>query len=246
MNEQIQDLIMAGVKWELSDISTGFKDEMSVVSSAMKKRVATSVVPPIAPAAPVDSDTVAAMAMRPTTTDALGRMILEFNHPLRGGVTNVVVPHVAQNPSGLMVITDIPSSDDDASGNILSGAAGELFDKMMAAIGLSRDTIHITPILFWRTPGGRTPTREEIDLGRPFVSRFIELTEPRIIITLGAISASEIAGTDLMRNHGANKTINNGINVFSIYHPNYLMLKPSMKQDVWTVLQTVQKLLKSL
>ena len=246
MNNQIQDLIMAGVKWELSDVSLGFQDEISAASNAMRVRVATSVVPPITPTAPIDSETVIAMATRPTTTDSLIRMILEFNHPLRANVTNVVVPHVAKNPSGLLVITDIPSSDDDASGNILSGATGELFDKMMAAIGLSRDSVHITPILFWRTPGGRTPSQEEMGLGRPFVSRFIELTEPRIIITLGAVAAMEIAGTDLMHNHGANKTLDNGINVFSIYHPNYLMLKPSMKQDVWTVLQTVQKLLKNV
>lgn len=246
MNEHIQDLIMAGVKWELSDTSLGFKEQMSAASVTPHARVATSVVPPIAPIAPIDYDTVAAMAARPTTTDALVRMISEFNHPLRGGVTHVVTPHIAKNPSDLMVITDVPSSDDDASGCILSGAAGELFDKMMAAIGLARDNIHITPILFWRTPGGRTPSDTEIKLSRPFVSRFIELVEPRIIVTLGAIAAMEITGVDLMHNHGTPKTLDNRINVFPIYHPNYLMLKPSMKQDVWTVLQTVQKLLKNV
>ena len=117
---------------------------------------------------------------------------------------------------------------------------------MLAAIGMSRETVSISPLVFWRTPGGRTPSRTDLDLARPFVDRFIELLEPRIIITLGTIAATEmIPGTDLMRNHGAESVLPNGIHVFSIYHPNYMMLKPESKRDVWNVLQQVQNLLKN-
>jgi len=244
MQDLIKDLIMAGVKWELSDNSVGFMEDLVAIKTPARTRVA-SVVPPISPISSADFDTVNAMASRPTTIDALIRMISEFNHPLRSGVSNVVVPKVAKNPNGLIVITDIPSSDDDASGRIMSGASGELLDKMLAAIGMSRETVSISPMLFWRTPGGRTPSRIEIDLSRPFLNRFIELTEPRVILTLGTLVANEICGIDLMHNHGAETILSSGVHAFSIYHPNYLLLKPTAKADVWAVLQLVQNLLKN-
>ena len=244
MYDIVKDLVMAGVRWELSDNSVGFMEDLAAVKAPERMRVA-SVVPPVSPISLIDVETATAMAMRPTTLDSLCRMISEFNHPLLSGVTNVVPPMVASNPNGVMIITDMPSSDDDASGRILTGASGELLDKMIAAIGMSRDVVSISPILFWRTPGGRTPSRTELDLSRPFVNRFIELAEPRIILTLGTLAASEICGVDLMRNHGAETMHVSGAHTFSIYHPNYLMLKPTAKADVWSVLQSVQNLLKN-
>ncbi len=244
MQDIVKDLVLAGVKWELTDNSVGFMSDLESVRAPARTRL-SSVVPPISPVSAIDVDTANAMAMRPTTLDSLCRMISEFNHPLRGGVTNVVTPMVAPNPNGLMIITDMPSNDDDASGHILSGAPGELLDKMLNAIEMSRDSVSISPILFWRTPGGRTPSRLELDLSRPFLNRFIELTEPRIVLTLGTLAAAEICGVDLMRNHGKETLLASGVRAFSIYHPNYLMLKPNAKADVWSVLKSVQNLLKN-
>ena len=244
MNNELKDLVMAGVQWELGDTSVGFMEMVSHAAPPPRTRTAT-VVPPISPTTPMDVETAIAMATRPTTMDALIRMVSEFNHPLRGGVTNVVPPMVASNPNGLVIISDIPSGDDDASGRILSGAAGELLDKMLAAIGMSRENVSIMPILFWRTPGGRTPTRIELDLARPFVNRALELLEPRAILTLGTLAASEITGIDLMKNHGTEVVLPNDVHVFPIYHPNYIILKQDTKAAVWAVLQNVQKLLKN-
>ena len=240
-NDLLRDLVMAGVRWELSDETVGFSVQSVTPAIPRVRTVSNNVVPPISPVSGMSIETAKAMAERPTTTAVLNRMINEFNHPLRGGVSNVVVPHIAPKPNGVLVITDIPSSEDDATGRVLSGAAGELFDKMIGAIGMSRENVSISPILFWRTPGGRTPSRNELDLGKPFLKRMIELLEPRIILTLGTLAAAEIAGVDLMRGHGTETTIANGIHVFSIYHPNYLILKTAAKQDVWTVLQKMQK-----
>lgn len=244
MQDIVKDLILAGVKWELCDNSVGVLSDLESVRAPARTRL-SSVVPPISPVSAIDIDTANAMAMRPTTLDSLCRMISEFNHPLRGGITNVVLPMVAPNPNGLMIITDMPSSDDDALGRILTGAPGELLDKMLNAIDMSRETVSISPILFWRTPGGRTPSRLELDLSRPFLNRFIELIEPRIVLTLGTLAAAEICNVDLMHNHGAETTTASGARAFSIYHPNYLMLKPNAKADVWSVLKSVQNLLKN-
>ncbi len=247
MQDLIKDLLLAGVRWELSDDTIGFSEILSQKTPEINRtRTVSTVVPPISPIVPMSIDTAMPMATRPTTIDSLSRMILEFNHPLRAGASNVVLPSAAKIPNGVMIITDIPSSDDDASGKILSGRAGELMDKMLNAIGMSRDSVSVCPLLFWRTPGGRTPSRIELDLSRPFVNRFIELTEPRVIITLGTVAASEIAGIDLIHNHGAETVLPNNIHVFSIYHPNYIILKPDTKRDVWNCLQNVQNLLKNL
>jgi DNA polymerase len=173
-------------------------------------------------------------------------MIAEFNHPLRGGATNVVLPWVAPNPNGLVILTDMPGADDDASGKILTGAAGDLMDKMLAAIEMSRESVSIVPMLFWRTPGGRTPTREEIDLARPFVDRAIEMLNPRLVLTLGSLPATEIGNVQIARDHGKVIDLANGIKLIAMYHPNYILLKPSAKREAWAALQDAQKLLKTV
>lgn len=246
----LRDLYLSGVRWELTDVPLVRANIVTQTQAPAPTidtlgRIATRVVPPIAPSAPMSIDTATAMAARPSDTESLNRMIGEFNHPLRAVCTNVVGFHIASKPNGMIIITDMPSADDDASGQILSGGAGDMMDKMLAAIGMGRENVSILPMLFWRTPGGRTPTRDEIDLARPFVNRAIELLNPRVILTLGTLPAAEIAGINLGRSHGVAALIDNNRTVMPIYHPNYLTLKPAAKRDVWNALQNVQNLLKS-
>lgn len=256
----LQDLVLAGVRWELGEyptVSLGTvaptptpPAEDSVAAAAAivpptTMRTPTAIVPPISPIIPMSLETARAMASRPSDMPALVRMIAEFNHPLRSGATSTVLPHVAQNPNGVVIITDIPSGEDDASGQILSGAAGELLNKMIGAIGMSRDNVSLLPLIFWRTPGGRTPTRAEMDLCRPFVNRALELLQPRIILTLGTLAAAEIAGASLPRGHGVICQTPGGVQCMPIFHPNYLILKPTAKRDAWTALQTIENLLKN-
>ncbi len=265
----LRDLVLSGVMWEISEypFSTAAAVAAATVSADVSRprvqtlpplapgvsdiptsspmRTATSIVPPTRPVVPMSIDTAIAMAARPGEIGALLRMISEFNHPLRSAATNVVLPHIAENPSGLVIVTDVPGADDDASGSILGGAAGELLDKMLSAIGLGRDSVSIVPLVFWRTPGGRAPSRTELDLARPFVTRALEFLSPRLILTLGTLAASEVAGTELPRGHGVVAQSANGCPSMPIFHPNYLILKPTAKRDAWNALQNVQKLLKS-
>jgi DNA polymerase len=163
----LRDLELCGVRWELTDVplaraaavaaamatNVPASNTVSPIETATPGRVSTCVVPPIAPIQTISMETIESMAMRPTDMASLSRMICEFNHPLRSGVTNVVPPHSAPEPNGLLIITDMPAADDDASGTILSGAAGELMDKMLAAISMSRNNVSIMPMLFWRMRG---------------------------------------------------------------------------------------------
>ena len=253
----LRDLDLAGVRWEItdrplmapapvadtSDVPPVRSDSASVIAEL--GRGAPSVVPPIAPTVAVSLDTVRAMAARPSDMATLNRMIGEFNHPLRNTATNTVLPHVGQG--ALTIVTDIPSSDDDATGNILSGPAGELLDKMLLAVGMSRSDVSIIPMVFWRTPGGRTPTREELDMSRPFIDRALSLLSPRVILTLGTLPEMELAGINLAKSHGEPVPMPGmpDATLIPIFHPNYLILKPAAKRDVWNALQNMQNILKS-
>ena len=241
-NSDLRDLELAGVRWELTEQSvTGNSAHTAPATHAT--RTPTMVVPPIAPLADASVDTAVAAAARPTDIASLRRMIGEFMHPLRMASTNAVLPMGPDNAE-IAIITDVPGPDDDATGRVMSGAAGELLDKMLGAIGISRDNVCILPLVFWRTPGGRSASRMELDLARPFVDRTIELTRPRVVITLGTCAAAEFAGAKLPADHGKPIT-RDEYTIVPIYHPNYLILKPAAKRDAWDALQTVQKLLKS-
>lgn len=253
-NDSIKDLWLAGVQWEIADVPMALRAKWAAATQSSQNaaqstgdisRAGVTVVPPIAPTVTVSLETAESMAARPADIGNLNRMIGEFNHPLRSAATQTVFPNIAKNPNGLVIITDVPGADDDATGRILSGTAGELFDKMLAAIGMNRDMVSIIPIVFWRTPGGRTPTDSELALARPFISRMLEFLSPKMILTLGATPAKEIADIKLSSNHGMVTKTAAGTPVMSIYHPNYLVLKPSAKRDAWTALQELQNLLKN-
>lgn len=236
----LRDLELAGVHWELRD------DDATMTAAAVDNAPATpGVATPVPPRAPICVSDATAAADGATTPDALDTAIGAFNHPLRAGALRAVLPHWGKS-GGLVIITDMPGTDDEATNQILGGAAGELLDKMLAAIGLGRADITIVPLLFWRTPGGRTPTRDELDLARPFVTNALKLAAPRVILTLGTLAAAEMGNVTLPRDHGTLTQTPDGIDLMPIYHPNFLLLKPAAKRDAWTALQIVQNLLKTL
>lgn len=253
----LRDLDLAGIRWEITDSpimaprvqptapDTPIAPSRPTAATIVAEigRAAASVVPAVAPMQTMSIDTVRAMAARPTDMATLNRMIGEFNHPLRATATNTVFPHVGNGK--LMIITDIPGADDDASGNILSGTTGELMDKMLNAIGESRETVSIVPMIFWRTPGGRSPSQSELDMARPFVDKAIELIRPRVILTLGTLPAAQMVNVNLAKSHGVAVHMENGATCVPIFHPNYLILKPAAKRDVWNALQNVQNILKT-
>ncbi len=221
--DSLQDLDLAGVKWELLGEIQQKTKEKNIKNKPQKISDSDSKIAP-SPIAPIDSADAKELVEKAANLSQLYDAIIQFNHPLKMFAKNTILPKQGQN---LLVITDAPSSDDDESGQILSGKAGELFDKMLGAINLTRDDISICPLVFWRTPGGRTLTEEELLLARPFVDKFIELINPIAVLTLGPL-AKEAGIMD---------------ETFSIPHPNYLLLKPEAKKAAW---EELQKLLKSL
>lgn len=237
----LRDLKLAGIKWELvENLNISNEQTKDNKKTANKPNVPESVIPAVAPIIISAAQRVSKTA---NNLSDLSTTIESFDHPLRQFVKNTILPHFT-NGAELLIITDVPSGEDDENGMILSGGAGDLINKMISAIGLSRDKISILPLVFWRTPGGRTPTREDIGLSKPFVTRAISLLKPKVILTLGTLAATEIANAKLPKNHGDVLNINDGISAIPIYHPNYILLKPDTKQVVWAALQKLQNLLK--
>ncbi|MCQ2562060.1 MAG: uracil-DNA glycosylase [Alphaproteobacteria bacterium] len=239
------DLHLAGVEWEIQEKPIKTNLEKNGTNNTSSKQHGEPIIVPAM--APVTLETAKSMANRPTDTESLSRMLGEFNHPLKSTATNVVLPSFSEIPSNILFITDFPNTEDDIAGQILSGKIGNLFDKMLNAINLSRKTINITPLLFWNTPGNRTPTTEEITLAKPFVDRIISLLHPTIIVTLGTFACKEFTGTKLSESHDTEITMPEYENttIFPIYHPSMMLLNTNLKRDAWETLQKIQKMLKN-
>ncbi|NNH59752.1 uracil-DNA glycosylase [Rhizobium laguerreae] len=153
--------------------------------------------------------------------------------------------------SGIMVIGSAPSAEDDREGMPFSGKSGQLFDKMLAAIGLKRSAILLTQVIPWRPPGNRAPSAAEMDICRPFIERQIALAEPKAILLLGNFSARFF--------FGENDTIHGlrgrwreiavagcVIPAIASLHPQDLLTAPVNKRLAWNDLLTFQAKLKSL
>ena len=225
----LKSMAMAGVEWEIGDSGPGVRNPESGI------RIPNPEFRAPKPAAPVSADGIMEIAARRAAGPDIITAIKGFaEHPLFAGAKNTVVPFAVRAGARLLVVTDMPSLVDDVCGNILSGAEGDLFDKMIGAIGLVRGDIAITPLVFWRPAGGRTPTADELRFCRPFVDRVIAETAAERILTLGALAAKEIAGAALPRDHG--KLFGN---VIPIYKPDFIMRNPGVKQDVWKALKLI-------
>ena len=141
------------------------------------------------------------------------------------------------NPgAGLMVIGDVPGRDEDRVGLPLVGADGQLFDRMLDSIGLSRADIYIVPLIPWRPPGNRTPTAEEMALLLPFLYRHVQLAAPRTLLLLGGVTAKTILppGGGILKLRGRWHDIDYGDGTarptLATLHPAYLGRSPAQKR----------------
>lgn len=142
------------------------------------------------------------------------------------------------NPaSKVMLIGEAPGREEDTAGKPFIGPAGQLLDKMLAAIGLTEADVYITNIVNWRPPGNRKPTTEEIDLCRPFFTRHIELIAPDVLLIIGGVSLTALTDlTSIMKNRGQWQDIKFGeqtIPALPIYHPAFLLRRPELKKEAW-------------
>lgn len=149
------------------------------------------------------------------------------------------------NPDAkLMLIGEAPGRDEDIQGIPFVGRAGQLLNKILKAIGLSRDDVYIANILKCRPPNNRDPLPNEISLCLPYLLRQIEIIEPKIICCLGRISAQVLLGT----NEPMNKLRGvvhrfRSIPLVATYHPAALLRNEALKRPTWEDMKLVRELL---
>ena len=219
----------------------------------------SAAAPVAAPTSPVARTTQAPVAPKPTvplvpsSLSHLDWPALQDSMractacPLSQGRCNVV-PGVGdhQRPDWL-VVGEAPGEQEDRQGEPFVGAAGQLLDKMLFAMGLARgERVYITNVIKCRPPHNRNPEPAEVAQCSPFLQRQIELLQPRIVLAVGRFAAQSVlalAGVDeATRSQPLGKlrgqvfrlpTAQGAVPVVVSYHPAYLLRSPAEKGKAW-------------
>src|SRR5689334_3966232 len=148
----------------------------------------------------------------------------------------------------LMFIGEAPGADEDAQGEPFVGAAGQLLDNMLAALGISRaKNVYISNVLKCRPPGNRAPEPLEAAACRPYLDRQIALVAPRLIIALGKSAACTLLGIDASVASLRRRVHRyRGTPLVVTYHPAYLLRTPVDKAKAWEDLLFARRTLREL
>jgi DNA polymerase len=172
--------------------------------------------------------------------DELAALVAAFDDcPLKRTATKTVF--IAGNPAApVMFIGEAPGADEDRIGRPFVGRAGQLLDRMLAAIGLDRTTVQITNVIYWRPPGNRKPTTAEIAACLPFVLRHIALANPKVLVLCGGTAASALLpvsdGITRLRGRWFELSVpglDKPVPTLPMFHPAFLLRTPERKREAW-------------
>lgn len=160
----------------------------------------------------------------------------------------------------VMFVGEGPGFQEDRQGEPFVGKAGQLLDKILASIGLSRQTVYIAnivkchPMLNPADPeargNDRPPTPQEIAACRPYLDEQVRLISPKVIVTLGSVATKTLLGEDvsITRVRGLWREYRvpgegRAIRLLPTFHPAALLRNPELKRDVWTDMKNLKKVL---
>ena len=183
----------------------------------------------------------------------LGRLRQEIseikNCKLKDNASNLVFADGNPN-SRVMIIGEGPGANEDKEGLPFVGRAGQLLDKMLNAINLSRDNVYITNVVNYRPPENRKPTEAEVKRYLPYLKRHIEIIKPKIILLLGSTAMNAILSNNEVISKVRGKWHEIKINELKIqtmvsFHPAYLLRQPDQKKFSWIDLKIIRDKLKN-
>jgi DNA polymerase len=158
-----------------------------------------------------------------------------------------IVFGVGSPTAPLMFIGEAPGAEEDRRGEPFVGAAGQLLDKMIAAMGWSREAVYIANVLKCRPPGNRDPEPDEVAACSPFLSRQIQAIAPRLIVTLGRPATHAVLSTSAPIGSLRGRWHEHlGIPVMPTFHPAFLLRQPDKKREAWSDLKQVMDALDRL
>ncbi|MFH1038328.1 MAG: uracil-DNA glycosylase [PVC group bacterium] len=160
-----------------------------------------------------------------------------------------VVPGEGGNRKRILFIGEGPGADEDRIGRPFVGRSGQLLEKVLSSISLSRDDVYITNIVKCRPPDNRDPQSDEAAACRPFLEKQIELLRPRVIVTLGSPAVKTLLETEsgIGRLRGRFHDYR-GIPLLPTYHPAYLLrvYTPENRKKVWEDMKMLRDFLEKM
>jgi uracil-DNA glycosylase family 4 len=206
----------------------------------------TLSTPLVTDAAPPDTGPSALDPVSDLGWDALRTAVADCHACALHQTRTQTVFGVGDPDADLMIIGEAPGADEDRQGEPFVGRAGQLLTAMLAAIGLRREQVYIANIIKCRPPGNRDPHSEEAASCQAYLHRQIELIKPRLILSVGRVSAHKLLGTDesVGRLRGRVHRFDPGdVPLIVTYHPAYLLRRPQEKAKAWQDLQAAHRLL---
>ena len=167
---------------------------------------------------------------------------------LAQGRTNIVYGE-GPSPACLFILGEAPGREEDLSGAPFSGPSGELLDRMLAAIGVSRKDAFITSTVKCRPPRNRRPKKEELKACRPLLDAQLRIVSPKVILALGETAARALLGERPLKEAAGRIWELGRMKVVATYHPAYILrfgggAQRSLKRTVWRHLQLLQSVLR--
>ncbi|MDX1950319.1 MAG: uracil-DNA glycosylase [Rickettsiales bacterium] len=204
-------------------------------------------------------DKARSIADKAKNLDELKELVENFDGlAIKKSATNCVFAE-GNRKSKIMFIGEAPGENEDIQARPFCGVSGRLLDEMIKYMGFTRNSenpessFYITNSVFWRPPGNRKPTPEEIAICRPFVEKHIALINPKVIVLVGATATNSVVNSkesiSLLRGQIMEYNDNYNrkkIDCFAIFHPSYLLRQPSQKKNVWFDLLKIKKHLESI
>jgi len=159
--------------------------------------------------------------------------------PLHRGRKNVVYG-VGPVDADFMIVGEGPGAEEDVQGIPFVGKAGQLLDRMLAAMGYDRTQIYIGNVVKCRPPDNRTPDEDEMAACMPYLREQIELVRPKVLLAMGTTAVRGLLGVGgITRIRGRWKLYQGSIPVMPTFHPAYLLRNEAAKRDVWNDLKEV-------
>ncbi|MFN3661149.1 uracil-DNA glycosylase [Yoonia sp.] len=169
---------------------------------------------------------------------------------IKRGARNAVFAD-GQPGARVMIVGEAPGREEDRAGRPFVGQAGQMLDRMLAAIDLGRAhgnkdrAVYITNVMPWRPPSNRTPDADEIAMMLPFLRRHIALADPQIIVLMGNTPCQALLGQKGITTLRGKWTEVSGKPCLPMFHPAYLLRNTAAKREAWTDLLALNVRLKT-